>query len=417
MLREYKLADKLIFILLGCYLFVDTINGFFLLNFGKDLYISVVYKGIVLGLIAFRFGESNPLGLSLFLLAFIVLALGEYLSILCGVVQGHKIGFLLQHIVKLLTPFLTFFYLKQRITDNNNTGNVLERILALNVFFFLFNMVVGLSGGGFSTYGGRVDELSVGVKGYFYAGNEVSMVWVVLAAFLLNKSYHSRYWAKYFIVALMSVSVGFLIATKTAILASVLLAAGVPLINGYFFRNLSGRGAIVFALTAVLVLSLINMMSDLLLNSSLVARLSYIYNGQGLIGLILSSREVFLFELVSYFFKSDSPWSVPFGLGVSYYAEATKYSAELDFADIFLWHGVLGLALVISLFFMLLRHSFVFSLVQSHEYARTVFLTNIILFFAANISGHVFTSGMLGFMWGCFGALVFVRRFDARSVN
>ena len=85
-------------------------------------------------------------------------------------------------------------------------------IIALNISLKLFGL-------GFAMY--TMDSLEIGSKGYFYAGNEVSGVLLILASFLM-------YWYQLFdkkmlfiLVGILSVLTGLYLTSKTAILGTI----------------------------------------------------------------------------------------------------------------------------------------------------------------------------------------------------
>ena len=106
-----------------------------------------------------------------------------------------------------------------------------------------------------------------------------------------------------------------------------------------------------------------------------------------------------------YFLAAESVMSMLIGNGVSYYADHIKYSVELDLFDMFFWHGVFGVVITLAIFLTMTWPSAAYFFKKSHPYARVVFSINLLLLVVSNFSGHVFTSGMLAFLWPCFAIM------------
>lgn len=411
-------VNQVIFLLLSFYLIVDMANGFFRLGLGVDVKLSVVYKSCILILILISWLSRHVLNIVWATSLVLMLLMSESLNLFTLQASGSMFGFVVQHIVKLFTPFLTFFWLTQLIREDSTYLRSVHWVIHINFYVFIANICLGLSGFGFSTYGGNVDEDSIGVKGFFYAGNEISMLWVVFSAYYLNRIYQQQSKFAYVAFAIFAIFVGLMISTKTAILATFLLFIGIPIIleRSNLF-NLTKGISYFFFLTCVLAIVAGILVYQFILESNLYDRFDFIFRKHGILGIILSGRNIFLMDLNEMLFSVDSVFRILFGMGVSFYADHIKYSAELDFPDIFFWHGLVGVLIIFSLFMRMSWHALTHCFSPYFPNAGSVVLTNIILFFIANLSGHVFTSGMLGVLWAFFCASAYLRVNDAYTHN
>ena len=118
--------------------------------------------------------------------------------------------------------------------------------------------------------------------------------------------------------------------------------------------------------------------------------------------------------MVTFFPKKICFLGFLFGHGVSYYAEFAKYSVEMDFFDMFFWHGLLGIFILLIVFVHLSYKSWVNFSDNAYPFARVILVTNMMLLAISNFSGHIFTSGMLAFIWPCFVMLAY---YDPRRVT
>lgn len=412
-----KYIDKTIIFLLTYYLLIDSLNGFLLLGLGLDFKLSVIYKSIVLVLIILALINLNARFLIWGLTLFIALILGEATKIFLGLTAGDQIFFVIQHIFKLLTPLMLFIYLKSLIKKNYKYIDNVKHIIKINCIVYLVNILLGLLGFGFSTYGGDVNESSIGVKGFFYAGNEISMLMVVFSAYFLGEAYKKNK-LHYLLGSIVWIVVGFAISTKTAMIATLMLVIFIPvIIERKALINFSSKKFYYFYSFLAVFVVVFFMLLNSFMESNIYTRLVYIYNKQGVWGILLSGRDEFLSDLLEMFFYNNSVYNLMFGNGISFYAEKLKESTELDFPDIFLWHGIFGVLIVLGIFFTYTRAAISRCTNNFYPYASIVLFTNVLLIIVSNISGHVFTSGMLGFLWPCFCILSFIKEPSYRQLG
>lgn len=396
---------KIIVTLISVFLLIDTINGFFLLGMGVDLKISVFYKSFLLVFLIIYLIKYNLKVVLATVVFFVLFMAGEVATIFGLTSSAEKLSFVVQHITKLITPFLLFFFLLDRSNRDPNIYLKIERVMLLNCIFFLANIFIGVLGFGFSTYGGSVTESSVGVKGFFYAGNEISTLLVIFAGFYLSKTYLKSKLAFLFF-SVFWIGVGFLISTKTAMLAIIVLSLCIPIIfEGPRIFLLNNLVSIVFMAIVLVIIVQAFFIYEIFKDTMIYGRLDFMYRKSGMLGIIFSGRSTFLVDMWAYFYKELSVYTLLLGNGVSYYADSIKYAVELDIPDVFFWHGILGVAIVLFIFMTLTAFSARNFFSPYHPYAATIFLVNMMLFGISNFSGHVFTSGMLGFLWPCFAIL------------
>jgi hypothetical protein len=407
-----NLISKLVFLQLSLYLVVDSLNGFMMLGLGVDASLSALYKSALLILLLIYLSVFLPRHTVFILAAVCVLSLGEIVSIFSLDTDGSKVSFLIQHILKVLSPLILFLFLLDRLKRDHLFFKRILTVIQINGLVFLCNMLAGVFGFGFSTYG-QGGENMVGSKGYFYAGNEISAILVVFGAFYLARAYLNNK-LHFIVVAILSIAVGFLVSTKTSMLAVVLLIVLMPVLyEGRRLFLLNNIPSIVFVLTLSTVLVQALVIFEAFTNAPVYARFLFFFERHGLAGLLLSGRDTFLTELWVLFSQKDLFLGFLFGNGVSYYAEFTKYSVEMDFFDMFFWHGLSGVFVLLIVFFHLSYKSWISFSDKVYPFARIILVTNMLLLAISNFSGHIFTSGMLAFIWPCFVMLAY---YDPRRV-
>lgn len=411
-IAKANLISKLIFLQLSLFLVVDSLNGFMMLGLGVDASLSALYKSALLILLLMYLGVFLPRHMVFILAAIFVLSLGEIVSIFSLDTDGSKLSFLIQHILKVLSPLILFFFLVDRLKRDHLFFKRILTIIQINGLVFLCNMLAGAFGLGFSTYG-QGGENEFGSKGYFYAGNEISALLVVFVAFYLARAYLNNKFL-FILLAILSIAVGLLVSTKTSILAVVLLIILMPVLyEGRRLLLLNNIPSIVFVLTLSIVLYQALMIFEAFSNVPVYSRFLFSFESNGLIGLLLSGRDVFLTELWLLFFQKDLFLGFFLGHGASFYAEFTKYSVEIDFLDMFFWHGISGVFILFIVFFHLSYKSWMNFSDKAYPFSRIILITNLMLLAISNFSGHIFTSGMLAFIWPCFVMLAY---YDPRRI-
>ncbi len=409
--------SRIIFVMLSAFLLVDAVNGYFLLTLDVDAKISVLYKGVLLTLLSLYLFLYKPNQILLIFCFCLFLMLGEAISVLTLQSSAGQTGFLCQHALKVVSPFLLMCFLFHREGVDQKFAKRIDMVLGFNCTIFIANIFAGIGGYGYSTYGGSVGEGSIGVKGFFYAGNEISAILVVFAGLYLGKAYVKSK-MNYILVAIFWVIIGFSISTKTAILAVLLLVMATPLLfegrKIFFFNNIP---SVIFmtglALLSFQAFSLYTIFQE----TALYGRMDFFFRNHGIIGVVLSGRDLYAAVMWENFQSSVSIFNMIFGNGVSYYADRTVYSTELDFADMFFWHGITGVLITLFIFSSLSAYAAKYCVEVEYLFARTVLLTNFMLLLIANLSGHIFTSGMLAFLWPCFAIIAKRRKSSANPVR
>ena len=407
-----NLISKFVFLQLSFYLVVDSLNGYMMLGLGVDAGLSALYKSVLLTILLIYLSVFLPKRLLFLLAAICLLSLGEIASIFLLDTNGSKISFLFQHILKVLTPLILLFFLIDRLEKDRLFFVRILTVIQINGLVFLCNMLAGAFGLGFSTYG-QGGENAIGSKGYFYAGNELSALLVVFGAFYLARAYLNNKF-HFIVLAILCIAVGLLVSTKTSMLAVVLLIIIMPVLyEGRRLFLLNNIPSIIFALTLSTVLVQALVIFEAFTNAPVYSRFLFFFERHGLAGLLLSGRDIFLTELWLLFSQKDLFLGFLFGHGVSYYAEFTKYSVEMDFLDMFFWHGLSGVFVLLIVFFHLSYKSWINFSDNAYPFARIILVTNMMLLAISNFSGHIFTSGMLAFIWPCFVMLAY---YDPRRI-
>ena len=206
--QQVQALDKLILLLCSCYLLVDACNGFLLNQFGRSFGLSALYKVLMLMLMLASLSQRTGKAFLLFPALFVLLLPGAFYSWLQ---LGGSLAADLGLILKLISPLIAFYYLLSLAQlDKDFVLKSLHRIFVLNYLIVLVNFILGALGYGYTSYlpQQHLTQVDLGSKGFFNAANELSVVLLVLSAWLLQ-----YYWQQqkliFLAVAATSVSVSY----------------------------------------------------------------------------------------------------------------------------------------------------------------------------------------------------------------
>jgi hypothetical protein len=403
--------------MIGFSLLVDAVNGFFLSGMGIDLKLSASFKLLLLMLVLFQIGAYSQKALAYIFTGLLVLLIGPIITFIKTTsLAGFADDF--TSCLKIISALIIFIYLTfiaekwpERLKRYGKWS------LNFSFFILLGNVVLGALGFGFSSYGSNdvdSDEHNIGVKGFFYAGNEVSGIFIILFAWALHMA-----WQKskllYGVTSVISMACGVLIATKAAMIASIILIFSIPLLNERNrFLNLTWlKVKTVFPLVIVgVVLAFI--LIPIFESTGLMDRFMWFYEKKGIIGIILSGRDEFILTAIKVYMQFAQWTDILFGFSKTGLGLITKNAMEIDPIDMYFWHGISGLILFLIYSVVFLKISYIASRKTESYFAPVVLIINISLIAVSFIAGHIFTSGMLAPLFGLVNGLAYL---DYRQRN
>ncbi|MEE2025169.1 hypothetical protein [Alkalimonas mucilaginosa] len=304
-------------------------------------------------------------------------------------------------VVKLLAPWLALlaFY---RLTcwQPALALRTLHHLMHGFSLVLLLNFMLGFAGFGYAAYSPmeQIELGSLGSSGFFISANELSALLLILTAFQLH-----LHWSKglmpYGTILLLALFCAVQLLTKTALLGVLLLAALIPLLHQTAERR--RRYAIGIGIGGLLLLGSSPLwLSPVLQQLGLHQKLLWVWQEKGLLGLLLSSRELYMQQNLQVVAEHFPPWHWLLGVGqagIALYQK--KYFAESDFFDLPLFFGGLALVYALCWFAALLWFSWQ---ARAQVTGRVLIVLNALLFLLAALAGHVLTSGMLWLPWGCW---------------
>ena len=404
--------DIVIFILLFGLLPIDMINGYLLREVGVSPAISLsqLYKIILL---AFLFVRVNIIEKVLVISVFLLLLIPTIYQLF----KSFNIQLVFMDIVKIikyLASVLAFFYFRNIVIHKGYLLKWIYRWMLFSFMIVVLNISLKLFGLGFAMY--SMDTFEIGSKGYFYAGNEVSGILLILASFLM-------YWYQLFdkkmlfiIVGILSVLTGLYLTSKTAILGTIFSFI-------YFFifspntKRISIRNMLFALFNFFVVLPVgIYFIIEYLKTSDVMERFSFFWNELDIYTFILSNRNTFLFDFLEIFKKEYNIIEMILGVGQSTFETLNNnHIIELDFFDIYFAYGIIGALLVILYVSFILIKSALKSLNKKiFPFASYTKFISILLILISFLSGHIFNSGMAAIYIGCIFSLMYYKNNETK---
>lgn len=379
-----KVIDHLIWILINYSLLFDTINGFFL-NSGENIPISSFMKMVLILLVVIRLCERKTI-ISVILVFLYVAFLNLYFSLLIPEMLSETFN----HLFKFLSAILIFLYIKKQIlTFPYLTHERIKRTFTVSFSVLLINLFCGILGLGYAQYSG-----GIGSRGFFYAGNEVSGVTLIIFSYILFRSMklYGESSFHYVSVSFLLLFLSIILVTKTAILGTL---ATIFILSD---KRKNGRKKKLFKTLSILVLVFIGSYYAIE-QTGILSRWQYMYDKGGVLTLLLSNRDSYLIEeSVEYIQSGVLGWFL--GLG-------GNRSVEMDPFDVLFNYGILGFLLVYTFYSSLWFKAKKMERKGGYPYASLALYVDALLLIVSCFSGHIIFSGMIGIFVALLNGLMF----------
>ena len=400
------MLDRIVFILLYMMLFIDILNGYCIhQNISLPISVSQLYKLLFLSFVLISFLFSSPKRVGYIFLMFLLLFSGPLTSF---ILYGSN-GFLKEIVLifKLLTSIITYFYFRNLIyRDSCFFMSHIKRLVFLNFLVITANMFLGSLGFGYEQYTDYSTGASIGTVGYFYAGNELSILMIIIFS-LISVFVWMKYQKSYMFLSLLLLFLSLLKATKAAILGVVIVIVGVPFWIG--FRRKVYK-YLVANLLAFVVLPIISCLLYVgLIQTGLYNKLLTSFNKYDIITFLYSNRNNFASNGWDVFNNKYSFFEKLFGVGQERYLELSSKAAEIDFVDMLFYYGYIGCLFLLTIVIIMLYKSYSRIRNRSFVFSRYSFFMILLLFFISLTAGHTFFSGLAGPFIGLVFALPYYK--------
>lgn len=381
---------------------VDMVNGVLLTN-GIILPISVsqALKLVIVLLIFFSL-IRYPKQLFLLFFLIIVLLIPSFFQIL----KSFNVVFLVNDLIKInryIIPFYGFFFFQNYF--KNNDGSLVFKMLHFSYFVLVVNILLKHVGLGYPMY----EFGDIGSKGFFYAGNEISALLLILSS-IISFNLWSRNRIFYVVIALFNILVALSIASKTSVFGILLIHILIPI------KRPTVKKINLKALSNVSIISMLSLPAIIYFgwafvkSSNLYNRISYFYDKFDFLTFMLSNRNVFFKDSFEVYTQDYNFLEKIIGVGQTTYEQLNDYRlVEIDIVDIFFTYSFIGLSIFIMALLFIWLQAIMFSKnINKYPYANFVLMMLIMLIAISSTAGHVFSSGMAGIYVGLLFSLFYI---------
>jgi len=399
--------DWFIILAMFCLLPVDMINGI-LLKGGVSFPISIgqVYKLFVLLLIFTRLMVRPKLDLVVLIGVFILFTIPSFLQFSTNNSYTPRIVFDdMIKTSKYISIFLALIYFSRVYAfPKSLTKKLLRNWVIFSYIVFSINILLKYLGLGFPFY----DYNNTGTTGFFYAGNEISALHLVLYAMIAYHIYEiKKAKTTFFIFFLFNLFLGITITSKTAMLGTVLVTILI-MASPENMKKISARKILIWVSSILVLVPLTAYFVYKMLKDSLIwERFYYFYIKWDIVTFIFSQRNLRVERMMPVYLEEWTFLEQIIGGGQYFYENQLKNVIEIDILDIFFAYGVLGAIIFIIVITLLFLKAYI-QYRNGYPYGRLSLLMLFVLVLESSIAGHVFNSGIAGIYIGaCLGLMFY----------
>jgi len=306
-------------------------------------------------------------------------------------------------IIKILTFPITLLSLKFLSSDVWKKLRFKKFISAI-VYIISIAVIMSIFGFGKNTY-----SYGVGFKGYFISGNELSALWLLVISYYVFYLFTEEKRNILLILKIiLIVVVGGLIATKTAILGSILSLFIIPVLLKVYKSNwlyIKKRNLLIIIFLGIILLTLFIYFlqtGDIIEYSREIA--NQIKDAGNITTYLLSNRNVRMQDNINVL-KSNSV--IDFLFGYSWFGSLELLKTynewghtEIDFFDLFSSYGLLGIILIYGFWLKVLIFEIREFFKKQNEICIPILFSISLLVIISFMSGHIMYSAMVGFYLG-----------------
>ena len=366
-----------VFYLLYISLLVDSLNGFLIYSY--SISISPFYKALALALCLIQLRSK---------IRYIGIILLVTLFVLAHTVQTPAWDDLQKSfdwISKLLFIYLLFQFMRTTTAEIGSNENIIT-LAKISFSVIAINIFLGNLGFGYAQY--SLGDQTYGTRGFFYAGNELSVALACSSGIVMISYFEKQEMAKYLIFSIIAIAVAALTTMKASLLSIGVLFILMPLLKNKDASNVILKRAtiLVFALGAIGFA-----VYYALYQVDQISRLTYFYEKNGLVSLIFSLRNVWAMQALG-IFNDYSLIKILFGGGLEWTNKMPHGGiVEIDIIDTLLTYGILGVALIYG-FLLLTLHKIYTN--KRNPGSKAALLLVLLITGISITAGHVIFSGV-----------------------
>ncbi|GEM_PF-2300966 len=397
---------------------VDQINGFAFSELNISFSFSKLYKTPLI-MLAFLyvviFDNKGYFKIALLLLLLFIM-ISQFINFYVNKQDFDSLTQDFGYLLKIFTFPIVYCFMAVYYSHNPLPDFNIIRKLYIGLFLsFALAIFLSYFGFGIPFYGITKEGESIGHQGYFISGNEISAFYLFIVCifyYLMVKTEKLKY---IFSAGALSICIGLIMGSKTAIISAVVCFAGVYALYKVYFRKTSliTKADIIFLVSFVGFAIICFIFIDEILDAINPVYRTFLYRyrtSQSFMDFITSGRNIRAEFELNYFASSQPLIQMIFGKGYTLYKSInvpnTKhYSAEIDFIDVMNIAGAAGVVIIYAFWIVIWFRIYKMFIHRKSEYSIPLLISVTILFLNSNISGHIIYAALLSFNLG-FLALI-----------
>lgn len=355
----------------------DNINGYFLLS-GRNSNISVIFKTIIFLFcitMSFQFMTGNKMiGIVFLILIFAI-------QLIVFRIKYEGLAYDISSLIKLMTPIVIVMAVQTLKINDRTTAMCIDRVSRFYCWFFPISLMIpAFLNIGYATY-----SSGEGNKGFYYAGNEIAIIMVIVFALELEK-YRSNKTKVNFLNIILGVISILYIGTKTGYIALIVFILAML----YSEKNINRKFLNAILIVPGTFLGLWYVINNVNAVTQSVHAIIWRYTtrlSKG-VSFLLSGRELRIrraFELV---YSNNFIKNILIGIGTNVAENELDILIEMDLLDLFIRFGLIVSIVIISFYVKNVR--------QIIKGKRILYITGSLLACGASVfAGHMLFSPMV----------------------
>lgn len=359
---------------------MDNINGYLLLT-GKDSSISIIFKTIIFLLcliISVKITTTKQIMKIVFTILVFVLQLAMF-----EINNEGGLSYNISAIIKLLIPIVISMAVHTLAVYDGTMKTCIDKVLNFYCWFFPLSVIIPeLLNVGFSTY---ASGAGTGSKGFYYAGNEIGIILIIMLMLEIDKYKNSRTKINLLNILLGVISILYL-GTKSVYISLVIFI----LVALYSEQNINKKVLNTILIVPSIIVGLWYVITnvDLVTQNINIIIWRYTSMSTGMINFLLSGREMKLMRLFDVVYNENILGKILFGIG-PYTAEyEVEILVEMDLFDLIIRFG-----LIVSIIMVLFYAKYIKYIKDAKN---ILYIIGIILVYGASlVSGHMIFAPMV----------------------
>lgn len=386
--KKLIILEKILLLGLIFYVPVDIMNGFLIEKF--NISISLFYKFSIVFLMILLSVNKKIVQYFIIINILILLFLIHFL-----ISENFLISVLgLDWMIKFMLIFISYLYFSSLNLKQFKRNSLI--FIKYSFLFYAFNFIIGAFGFGYNTYSNNE-----GVKGFFYAMNEVAIGVLICGGILQMIFISSRYYLLFLFVSFLVIFIGVLSSTKVMFIGALIVFLYflyIHVSDSINNKRINKKTFFLF-ITVHIILPILILFSFYYAYylTNIFDRLQYFYNKLDILTFVFSNRNVYAKMALDLFLNNYNSIEILFGSGVLWtYAFNDINMVEIDLIDFLMSYGLFG---------VFITYGFYIFIVLKNQFKKRIYYryTNIIMILVLCISltaGHVLNSGHAGIFLG-----------------